>query len=203
MAKDTGFPQGKEGLDKELNELKQKCAELEKSLTEAQDVEKKLKKKNSELLKKNQKLENKDIQEEYKDRVFKFIFGNPEHKKWTLSLYNAINGTQYTDEGMIRFNTIGDAVYMSMKKRYLFHHFFRNAGVGAPKHVQPQHARKILCLRREAVRQVHKVNEVPQVQLQTAAASSRRLHLLLQRSEGAARGEHAEAKRCLRRAYRL
>ena len=93
MAKDTGFPQGKEGLDKELNELKQKCAELEKSLTEAQDVEKKLKKKNSELLKKSQKLENKDIQEEYKDRVFKFIFGNPEHKKWTLSLYNAINGT--------------------------------------------------------------------------------------------------------------
>ena len=33
----------------------------------------------------------------YKDRLFKFIFGNPENKEWTLSLYNAINGTTYSN----------------------------------------------------------------------------------------------------------
>ncbi len=31
----------------------------------------------------------------YKDRVFKFIFGNPENKEWTLSLYNAVNGSSF------------------------------------------------------------------------------------------------------------
>ena len=34
-----------------------------------------------------------DAQRDYKDRLFKFIFGNPENKAWTLSLYNAINET--------------------------------------------------------------------------------------------------------------
>lgn len=36
---------------------------------------------------------NKGMNRQYRDRLFKFIFGNPEHKEWTLSLYNAINGT--------------------------------------------------------------------------------------------------------------
>ena len=31
-----------------------------------------------------------DVNDEYKDRLFKFVFGNPEHKDWTLSLYNAV-----------------------------------------------------------------------------------------------------------------
>ena len=34
---------------------------------------------------------------EYRDRLFKFIFGNPQNKEWTLSLYNAVNGSHYTD----------------------------------------------------------------------------------------------------------
>ena len=38
---------------------------------------------------------------EYRDRLFKFVFGNPENKAWTLSLYNAVNGTAYTDAGDI------------------------------------------------------------------------------------------------------
>ncbi len=50
----------------------------------------------------------------YKDRVFKFIFGNPENKEWTLSLYNAVNGSNYRNPDDIQFNTIEDAVYMSM-----------------------------------------------------------------------------------------
>ena len=33
-----------------------------------------------------------DTNREYKDRLFKFIFGNPQNTSWTLSLYNAING---------------------------------------------------------------------------------------------------------------
>ena len=36
--------------------------------------------------------DNQGANREYKDRLFKFIFGNPEKKEWTLSLYNAISG---------------------------------------------------------------------------------------------------------------
>lgn len=57
---------------------------------------------------------------EYRDRLFKFIFGNPDNKKWTLSLYNALNGSDYTDENEIELNTIEDAVYMSMKNDVSF-----------------------------------------------------------------------------------
>ena len=31
------------------------------------------------------------INRNHKDRLFKFIFGNPGKKEWTLSLYNAVN----------------------------------------------------------------------------------------------------------------
>ena len=51
---------------------------------------------------------------EHKDRLFKFIFGNPEHKEWTLSLYNALNNSSYTDPNDIEFNTIEEAVYLGM-----------------------------------------------------------------------------------------
>lgn len=57
---------------------------------------------------------------EYKDRLFKFIFGNPQHKEWTLSLYNAINGSNYTNTDDLEFTTIENAVYMSMKNDVSF-----------------------------------------------------------------------------------
>lgn len=57
---------------------------------------------------------------EYRDRLFKFIFGNPENRAWTLSLYNAINGSDYTDASQIRYTTIEDAVYMNMKNDVSF-----------------------------------------------------------------------------------
>ena len=57
---------------------------------------------------------------EYKDRLFKFIFGNPDNKEWTLSLYNAVNGSDYTNTEDLRFNTIDNAVYMSMKNDVSF-----------------------------------------------------------------------------------
>ena len=62
----------------------------------------------------------KDAEKDYKDRLFKFIFGNPDNKQWTLSLYNAMNGTSYTNPEDIQFNTIGDAVYMRMKNDMSF-----------------------------------------------------------------------------------
>lgn len=55
-----------------------------------------------------------EVTNKYKDRLFKFIFGNPDNKKWTLELYNAINGTDYSDVDAIQFNTLGSFLYMKM-----------------------------------------------------------------------------------------
>lgn len=57
---------------------------------------------------------------EYRDRLFKFIFGSPQNKEWALSLYNAVNGSDHTDAEAIEFNTVEDAVYMSMKNDVSF-----------------------------------------------------------------------------------
>jgi hypothetical protein len=57
---------------------------------------------------------------EYRDRLFKFIFGNPQNREWTLSLYNAVNDSHYTDASAIKLNTIENAVYMSMKNDVSF-----------------------------------------------------------------------------------
>lgn len=56
-----------------------------------------------------------DVNRQYKDRLFKFIFGNEANKEWTLSLYNAIHESHYDNPDDISFNTIEDAVYMGMK----------------------------------------------------------------------------------------
>lgn len=61
-----------------------------------------------------------NINHEYKDRLFKFIFGNPENKEWTLSLYNAINGSHYTVADEIKFNTLENVLYMGMKNDVSF-----------------------------------------------------------------------------------
>ena len=53
-------------------------------------------------------------QREYSDRLFSYIFGSEENKAWTLSLYNAVNGTNYTDPEAIRFNTIRQVLYLGM-----------------------------------------------------------------------------------------
>ena len=60
------------------------------------------------------------INDKYKDRVFKFLFGNPENKHWTLNLYNAINGSDYEKPEEIIFNTIEDVVYLGMKNDVSF-----------------------------------------------------------------------------------
>lgn len=57
---------------------------------------------------------------EYKDALFKFIFGNEQHKEFTLSLYNAINNTNYTNKDDISFNTLDDILYIKMKNDVSF-----------------------------------------------------------------------------------
>ena len=60
------------------------------------------------------------VNKEYKDRLFKFVFGNPDHKDWTLSLYNAVNGTAHTDLSTLDYTTVEDVVYMNMKNDVSF-----------------------------------------------------------------------------------
>ena len=58
---------------------------------------------------------NVTVNTEHKDRLFNFIFGREENRRWTLSLYNAVNGSDHDDESMIVFNTLEDVIYLSMK----------------------------------------------------------------------------------------
>ena len=60
------------------------------------------------------------VNREHKDRLFKMIFGREEHREWTLSLYNAVNGTSYDDPSQIEFNTMEDVLYMGMKNDLSF-----------------------------------------------------------------------------------
>ena len=60
------------------------------------------------------------VNREHKDRLFKMIFGRPEHREWTLSLYNAVNGTDYEDPSLIRFNTLEEVLFMGMKNDLSF-----------------------------------------------------------------------------------
>ena len=55
------------------------------------------------------------VTEEYRDRLFCFIFGSGDHKDWTLSLYNAVNGTSYTDPDLITITTLTQVLYMGMQ----------------------------------------------------------------------------------------
>lgn len=60
------------------------------------------------------------INKEHKDRLFSFLFGCEANKEWTLSLYNAVNGTNYTDPEEIEITTISDAIYMGMRNDVSF-----------------------------------------------------------------------------------
>ena len=46
------------------------------------------------------------VNREHKDRLFSFLFGSESNREWTLSLYNAVNGTDYTEANDILFSTI-------------------------------------------------------------------------------------------------
>lgn len=55
------------------------------------------------------------INKKYKDRLFCFVFGREENKKWTLDLYNAINNTTYDNIDDVQIFTIENVLYMGMK----------------------------------------------------------------------------------------
>lgn len=57
---------------------------------------------------------------EHKDRLFTYLFGREENKEWILSLYNAVNGSDYSDADEIEITTIDDVVYMGMKNDVSF-----------------------------------------------------------------------------------
>ena len=56
--------------------------------------------------------------EKYKDSLFRFLFGND--KKISLELYNAVNGTIYTNIDDLEINTLQDVIYMKMKNDLSF-----------------------------------------------------------------------------------
>ena len=54
---------------------------------------------------------------QYKDRLFRFIFQRPADLP---DLYNAVNGTDYSDPGALEINTLGNVLYLSMKNDLSF-----------------------------------------------------------------------------------
>ena len=58
-----------------------------------------------------------EINRNFKDTLFRKIFDN---KKDLLSLYNALNDTEHTDEELIEINTIEDAIYIGYKNDISF-----------------------------------------------------------------------------------
>ena len=56
----------------------------------------------------------------YKDRLFRFIFGSKDNAANILSLYNALNGTEYNDPDELQITTLEDAIYIRMKNDVSF-----------------------------------------------------------------------------------
>ena len=59
---------------------------------------------------------------QYKDRLFKAIFGRntEQSKQWRLELYNALNGTNYKDPDALKLTTIENVIYITMKNDISF-----------------------------------------------------------------------------------
>ena len=57
---------------------------------------------------------------QYKDSLFRFIFGREENKQNLLDLYNALNNSNYTNLDDLPINTIDDVIYMKKKNDVSF-----------------------------------------------------------------------------------
>lgn len=55
---------------------------------------------------------------QHKDSLFRFIFG--KNKENALSLYNAVNGTNYTNADDLEYSTLQDVIYIKMKNDVSF-----------------------------------------------------------------------------------
>ena len=60
------------------------------------------------------------VNRKYKDRLFRLLFGNEKYKENTLSLYNALNNTSYTNVDDVNIYTIDDVIYIDMKNDVAF-----------------------------------------------------------------------------------
>ena len=58
-----------------------------------------------------------DVRRDYKDTMFRMLF---KDKKNLLSLYNAVNGTTYTNENDLEIVTLENAIYMNVKNDVAF-----------------------------------------------------------------------------------
>ena len=57
------------------------------------------------------------VKRTYKSKLFEMIFSE---KRALLELYNAMNGTDYEDPGLLEINTLENAIYMSMRNDLSF-----------------------------------------------------------------------------------
>ncbi len=61
---------------------------------------------------------NTQVQRNVKDRLFRFLFG--QDREALLTLYNALNGTDYRDASQLEIVTIESAIYIAMKNDLAF-----------------------------------------------------------------------------------
>ena len=63
---------------------------------------------------------------EHKDRLFNYIFGSEENRKWTLQLYNAVNKSNYKDASLIE---LGQMMNPPVGKSGVNHRFRRISAI--------------------------------------------------------------------------
>ena len=56
----------------------------------------------------------------YRDSMFRFLFGNENHKDWTLSLFNAVCQKDYKDPEMIEFRFTDDILFIKIREDVVF-----------------------------------------------------------------------------------
>lgn len=64
------------------------------------------------MKKTNVTAENVPVYRNYKDRVFRLLYSDSVR---LLELYNALNGSDYTDVDALTITTLENAIYMKMK----------------------------------------------------------------------------------------
>ena len=74
-----------------------------------------MRKKNNKKNNPNKKKPRIYVNNNHKDRLFIKLFGSPENKDSMLSLYNALNDTEYSDVDALELYTIEDVIFLGMK----------------------------------------------------------------------------------------
>lgn len=74
-------------------------------------------------IRESEKIKMAEVNKKHKDRLFCLLFGDERYKWNALALYNALNGTSYTNVDDFTIYMIDDVIYMGMKNdvAYLVH----------------------------------------------------------------------------------